>query len=81
MGENQEEVNVIWDTGSDWLTIESYLCTSCLGNTYDHSTETTFNPIADSDTTLSYGSATLNGYKAEDTVCFTAAVDTCVAAF
>ena len=32
------KMDVVYDTGSDWLVVESSECTNCEGNTYDIST-------------------------------------------
>ena len=59
-------IDVVFDTGSDWLVIESHLCDTCEGNTYDTSTSTLVgNKISE----RTYGSATLKGVEHHDTVC------------
>lgn len=68
MGENQEEVEVVWDTGSDWLVVASYKCSTCDYTTYDFSSETSFTDLNE-EMELSYGSAYAEGYKASDSVC------------
>jgi hypothetical protein len=70
MGENQEEVEVVWDTGSDWLVVASYLCDNCDYTMYDFSSESTYTEIGDA-STLSYGSAEAEGFNATDLVCTT----------
>jgi hypothetical protein len=69
-------VNVIFDTGSDWLAVEGKGCSSCLGNLFDGSKGKQI------DKTISerkYGSVILKGYKWFDTVCVT--FNTCVKEF
>ena len=34
-GSQQVEFDVIYDTGSDWVTVEGKNCTNCKGDTYD----------------------------------------------
>lgn len=70
-GSNKEPAFLIWDTGSEWTVIESYLCETCEGLTYDYSDELggSFNPIADSSGIRAYGSAYLEGFEARDTFC------------
>ena len=36
VGSPGQEVQVIYDTGSDWLVVESKYCRTCLKNSYDH---------------------------------------------
>ena len=37
MGIDEELMNVVFDTGSDWLAVEGKGCKNCLGNLYDGS--------------------------------------------
>ena len=71
MGENQERMEVVWDTGSDWLVIEGSDCPSCLRNTYDYTDEylSSFNFVKKSWGERNYGSASLTGVEAKDHVC------------
>lgn len=63
MGENQEPVQVVWDTGSDWLVVASATeCSVCEGTPYDYSDEESFTKIKNSEMELSYGSAYANGF-------------------
>ena len=36
MGGSKQPLNVVWDTGSDWLVIESAECDSCIPPVYDY---------------------------------------------
>jgi len=74
------KMDVVYDTGSDWLVVEGAVCTNCQGNTYD------IQPSLDSgiakQTGLEtsdrlYGSASLKGKEYSDTVCilFSACVE------
>lgn len=68
MGESSTIVDVVYDTGSDWLAVEGSECQTCQGNTYDGSAGTK------TSTTISernYGSASLTGYTWKDKVCMT----------
>jgi len=60
---------VVYDTGSGWLTISTTSCTNCYSDVYDPSNSTTSNQTSTNEATLSYGSATLQGYTYTDTVC------------
>ena len=33
MGPYKQPLSVVWDTGSDWLVVASYLCKTCTGDT------------------------------------------------
>jgi hypothetical protein len=35
MGQQREEMNIVFDTTSDWLAIEGHLCEECTGNVFD----------------------------------------------
>ena len=42
LGTDQQEMNMVWDTGSDWLTVEGKYCRACEGNTYWNDASTNF---------------------------------------
>jgi hypothetical protein len=68
VGTPAQELIVIYDTGSDWLVIESNLCKTCLNNTYDHSSSSTFEFDGTVVEEHLYGSAQLYGYDVKDKV-------------
>ena len=59
-------MDVVFDTGSDWLVIESHLCDTCEGNTYDTTASTI---IGTTTSERLYGSAVMRGVEHHDTVC------------
>jgi hypothetical protein len=68
MGASSTVMDVVYDTGSDWLAVEGSECKTCAGNTYDGSAGTK------TSTTISernYGSASLTGYTWKDKICVT----------
>ena len=69
MGGNTE-LDVVYDTGSDWLVIESIECSNCQGNKYDPK-YSNGDPTAKTQaiSQRNYGSASLNGYEFYDKVC------------
>jgi hypothetical protein len=79
MGENNERINVVWDTGSDWLVIASASdCEDCeVGDGYDYTDEESFIPVQNSNDDITYGSAYVSGYKAYDLVCTTKDPNSC----
>jgi len=82
MGKNKETVEVLWDTGSEWLTIESYLCSTCDGG-YDYSPSLgdTFTVKPNSEGERNYGSASTSGFEAYETVCIKTIDEACTSAF
>ena len=44
MGEKQTVIDVVYDTGSDWLVIPDLNCLSCLGQRFDNSNSTVVDP-------------------------------------
>ena len=61
-------MNVIYDTGSDWLAVESSTCTTCEGIKFDGS-KGTKTSISNVPSTRDYGSASLTGFTYKDRVC------------
>lgn len=67
MGTQQTPINVVFDTGSDWLLIPESNCTNCNGPTFNATNSGT--PV---NTTLSerdYTSVTFEGATYKDKVC------------
>ena len=60
-------MEVVFDTGSDWLVAQGTSCTSCSGHLYNPSV--TGRLTNDTLSSRSYGSAVLNGTTYKDTVC------------
>ena len=61
----------MYDTGSDWLTVEAYDCENCMGENYKWRDSTQFKYIDKKNFPLTYGSAKLEGKRITDQVCFT----------
>lgn len=69
-------MDVVYDTGSDWLTIEGAECRVCGGNLFDHHKSDSFRFLETTQSTkLEYGSAMLKGLRASDRVCLPASND------
>jgi hypothetical protein len=67
MGTSGVRMDVIYDTGSDWLAVEGSTCTTCEGDKYDGTaTGTKLSSII---STRNYGSVRLTGYTYKDRVC------------
>ena len=69
-------MDVVYDTGSDWLVVEGSTCTNCQGNTYDPTWSSDSVKVDQSTTKREYGSASLSGNVYQDTVCIL--LTTCV---
>ena len=75
-GPNAQALEVVYDTGSDWLTIEGSECYRCSGNTFEHRDSSSFQYLeAIQSQKLEYGSAELQGLRASDKVCLPATSD------
>ena len=84
MGIYREPIPVLWDTGSAWLAIEGYLCSTCTNKyKYDYSAETglSFTRKTNGESTINYGSVDTTGFYATDTVCLTNSSTTCTKNF
>lgn len=68
IGTPQQEVQLILDTGSDWMVVEASDCTSCLNNTWDRFKSKTYSRVDNDYIEHVYGTALLQGYDAKDAV-------------
>lgn len=65
-----QSLDVVFDTGSDWLVIEDQNCVTCPAlKKFDSSKSSTFNIIDAKVMKLEYGSAKLSGVRVTDRVC------------
>ena len=71
MGTNNEAIDVVFDTGSDWLLVEGKQCSSCDGTTYDWSTSTAAYRVNPNESQRTMGAMTLTGSEWVDQVCVT----------
>jgi hypothetical protein len=72
----------IYDSGSGWLTVNTYPCPNCSSWYYNPAVSSTVTNSTYVQTELAYGSAQLNGTTAADTVClWTSPSSTCVTGF
>lgn len=70
MGTSRQSMNVVWDTGSDWLVMEVTECDTCKEPKYDPSQNPDSHlPIPNSEGVRDYGSTSTDGFQAFDTVC------------
>ena len=76
MGGNTK-LDVVYDTGSDWLVIDGAGCSSCEGDVYDPADSLgTATKLTSSKSERNYGSASLTGYEWTDRVCIN--IGTCI---
>ena len=71
---------MIWDTGSDWLVVETSDCTDCIGDTFDVDASTSFaknDPTETISITLGDGTQ-LTGDIATDKACITQDDASCI---
>lgn len=68
VGNPEQKVQVIFDTGSDWLVLEAKECSNCLKNSYDAHLSETFERVDDDLVEHIYGTAQLYGLDARDDV-------------
>lgn len=69
VGSNEQEVNLAFDTGSDWLTIK--------GDSFDEKSSTTYENLNELDVSYrNYGGLSLHGNESKDKICL---ADKCIA--
>jgi hypothetical protein len=68
VGSPAQLMKVVYDTGSDWLVIETKECKNCLSNKYDPKLSSTHSRVDNDYVEHIYGSAHLYGYDAKDDV-------------
>jgi len=70
MGSSRQPMNVVWDTGSDWLVMELEECETCKAPKYDPSQNPdSYKPIPGTEVVRDYGSTSTEGFLATDKVC------------
>ena len=60
---------MVYDTGSDWLCIESSECEAGNGPKFDSKASTSFKQVGSKDSVREYGSAVLKGQEVTDLAC------------
>lgn len=69
LGTRQTTLDVVYDTGSDWLAVEGSTCSSCEGNTFNGRDSGVRTGAEEEE--RNYGSVSLTGYTYSDVVCVT----------
>eukprot|EP00347_Sterkiella_histriomuscorum_P006557 403352320 len=72
IGSQKQPFNVIFDTGSAWIWVQSIDCISCPSvNLFDPFTSTTFSYLSYNPIKITYGTGSIVGFKGQDQVCLT----------
>ncbi len=71
MGSHNQAMDVVFDTGSDWLLVEGSSCASCDGSTYDPSKSSNSRKVGAQESQRVQGAMQLSGIEWTDTVCVT----------
>lgn len=70
VGSDKQGLDVVYDTGSDYLVIQANDCTDCLSDLFNQDTSTTYKVVDATEQTQTYGSAEVTGIIASDTTAF-----------
>lgn len=68
MGSSKKVLDVIYDTGSDWLVLDTDFCESCHDPVYDTKSSSDYKRVSRQKMTQEYGSASIVGYNATDSI-------------
>ena len=63
------EATIVFDTGSNWLTVAAEDCINCMSTAYDPDNSTKSILVSSTPISESYGSADLMGYQYKDYIC------------
>ena len=77
MGTSMKRVEVVWDTGSEWLIVNSADCFTCNLGGYDTQTSSKFKFLPDTYGERVYGTAYTTGDELLDSVCITTLATSC----
>ena len=70
VGSPKQKLQVIYDTGFDYLVVEDSTCKSCLGQKFISSNSTTYAVHDESYLKINYNFTKLTGFLGKDTVSF-----------
>lgn len=76
MGSENEQLTVIYDTGSDWLALDTDFCKTCIQPVYNTSSSTTYQNVSDTVINQAYGSANLYALNGTDQISLDGTTDT-----
>lgn len=68
MGSKRELLDVIYDTGSDWLVLDTDFCSDCHDPVFHTRKSQTYDVVTGYLMTQEYGSASVSGYNSTDYV-------------
>lgn len=69
MGTRRQRLRVVFDTASDWLSIEGRDCSSCTGDKYNYNESSQSKQVSEETSERSYGSVLFFGKEYTDQVC------------
>ena len=81
MGSENENLTVIYDTGSDWLALDTDFCETCLQPVFNTSNSTTYQNVSGTIINQRYGSANLYTVNATDQISLDNTSDTKLSSF
>lgn len=81
MGSQNEKLTVIYDTGSDWLVVDTDFCPTCHQPVFKTAQSSTYANVSNTIINQVYGSANLYGVSATDSVSPTPYVSTRLSSF
>ena len=68
MGSQEKVLDVIYETGSDWLVLDTDFCENCHDPVYDTTSSSDYRKVSNSLMSQEYGSASILGYNATDSI-------------
>jgi len=68
MGSSQKILDVIYDTGSDWLVVDTDFSSNCHDPVYNTRSSTDYRRVSRSKMYQEYGSASIEGYNVTDSI-------------
>jgi len=69
VGSTGQQLEVVYDTGSDWLCIENIDCRNGKASKFDYNKSQTLARLESKESVREYGSATLTGVEVTDITC------------
>ena len=66
MGSANQQLSVVYDTGSDWLVLDTDFCDTCLNTVFNTSLSTSYVNVSTDRITQAYGSALIYAVNATD---------------
>ncbi len=68
VGNPVQRITIVYDTGSDWTTLETDMCSSCLSPFFKTKTSTSYRNVSSTIYSLKYNSLSLLGVVGQDNI-------------